>query len=108
MAITVSNLVKTYQPSGAFEVKGLATPTTSYNDATKEVMDLSAYLSGTPLVTISGAGPGGYCMAHDCGTAAAAKVTFYQVGSAGRLAEISNGMNISACTFAFVATGTPV
>ena len=108
MAITVSNIDYCYLPNGSAQISGLATPAASYNDATKEVMDISAYLSGTPEVVIS-ASSIGYCMSHNCGTAAAAHVTFYEAGEdAAVLDEVANGHDLSSAKFHFRATGTPV
>lgn len=105
MAITLSSVNVSPLGSGLVVVCGLATFDSSYAGSGGEVMDLSAYFDGSPIVIANG--DDGYVVQHNRGTAAAGKLIAYlQDTDGGPLIEVTATTDLSAVICPFVAFGT--
>jgi len=106
MAATVSSVIVSPLPGGTVLVSGLATLSANYQ-AAGETMDLSSYLTGSPIIVMSG--DDGYVPQSDRGTAAANTIQLYEAGAdAAALDEVANGTNVAAVICTFHAHGLSV
>ena len=108
MAATFTVGSVTHLPNGEVLVRGTATLSNVYLTG-GETLDLSTWLSGSPLVVANGDVAN---VKHNAGTAAAGKLIAYQAngGAAGlaALVQAANAADLSGVTCTVVAIGAGV